>query len=311
MGGTGSVMTSLLQLSVDTRPSFLRTMTNRRPKGKKKTSKPKGTTQSTSSTFKLTIPARPIAVQADTQLSVASDSVAATTGPTTPAVEPPKAMSPRFHTPPAAPESEDDIVITPRPKTPPLPSIGAKKVFNLDILSIDDSDDGENEISPVPVQKISKAKLKAAAKAELEEKWQRKIHVRDMCVVILTGIIATFAGIILLIPQSSGSSDRRKTLANSVTYQDALSIIHETIGCEDVRRKPELSYKLSDSSQKATPVGLGCDDDWAGLCEEVFDRQKKKKTSIPVSIIVTEQVCTMLLPWSIVTWQPLILASSI
>lgn len=95
-------------------------------------------------------------------------------------------------------------------------------------------------------------------------------------------------------------------MAKSVTYEEALSIIHETIGCEDVKRKPELSYKLSDSSQKASPVGLGCDDDWMGLREEVIDRQKKKKTSISVSIIVSEQVRTMPLPWT--TWLPLILA---
>jgi hypothetical protein len=82
-------------------------------------------------------------------------------------------------------------------------------------------------------------------------------------------------------------------LAKPVSYKKALSIIYETVGCEDVKRKPELSYKLSDSPQKASPVDLGCDDDWVGLCEEVADRQKKKKTSISVSIIISEQVRTM------------------
>ena len=54
-------------------------MTNHRSKGKKKTSKPKETTQSTSSKVKLTIPACPHAAQADTQLSVASVQPVATT----------------------------------------------------------------------------------------------------------------------------------------------------------------------------------------------------------------------------------------
>lgn len=115
--------------ATECRPSFLRTMTNRRPKGKKKTSKPKETTQSTSSSVKLTIPARSVAAQADTQLSLASVQPVAAATPVS--VEPPKAL--RLHTPPAGPESEDDIVITPPPKTSPLPSIGAKKVFDLDI----------------------------------------------------------------------------------------------------------------------------------------------------------------------------------
>ena len=99
-------------------------------------------------------------------------------------------------------------------------------------------------------------------------------------------------GVVLLIPQSSGASDKRKTLSAEISYAEALSIIYETIGCEDVKRKPDLSYKLSDAAQKAAPVGLGCDDDWEGLCEEVVGRQKKKKITIAVSILVSEQVST-------------------
>ena len=139
-------------------------MTNRRSKAKKSTSKPKGTTQPTSSKVKLTIPARPAAAQ-----PVASTPVT---------IDPPEASSPQYRTPSVGPELEDDIIITPRPKTPPLSSIGVKKALeNLDsILCIDDSDMG-GEDSPVPVAKISKAKTKAAAKAEMEEKWQREFRV--------------------------------------------------------------------------------------------------------------------------------------
>jgi hypothetical protein len=97
-------------------------------------------------------------------------------------------------------------------------------------------------------------------------------------------------GVILLIPQSSGAADKRKTLSANTLYDEAISTIYETIGCENVKRKPDLSYKLSDAAQKATPVGLGGEDDWAGLCEEVVARQKKKKTPISVSILVSEQV---------------------
>jgi len=90
-------------------------MTNRRSKAKKSTSKPKGTTQPTSSKVKLTIPARPAAAQ-----PVASTPVT---------IDPPEASSPQYRTPSVGPESEDDIVITPRPKTPPLSSIGVKKAL--------------------------------------------------------------------------------------------------------------------------------------------------------------------------------------
>jgi hypothetical protein len=50
------------------------------------------------------------------------------------------------------------------------------------------STDGESEISPVPMQKTSKAKAKAVAKAELEEKWQCEVSARWFCVAILTGV---------------------------------------------------------------------------------------------------------------------------
>jgi hypothetical protein len=129
------------------------------------------------------------------------------------------------------PDSEDDIIITPRPKTPPLPGIGVKKVFenyDVDNLSIGDSD-RESEASLVPIQKISKAKAKAAAKAGLEEKWQCKAQTRPICCFTYH---TNFIGIILLIPQLSGASDRRKTLAKAATYEEAIGIIYETIGCD-------------------------------------------------------------------------------
>jgi len=98
------------------------------------------------------------------------------------------------------------------------------------------------------------------------------------------------AGVILLIPQSSGAADKQKTLSSTTTYDEAISTIYETIGCERVKQKPDLSYKLSDSAKKVMPVGLEGEDDWVGLCEEVVGCQKKKKTPISVSILVSEQV---------------------
>ena len=98
------------------------------------------------------------------------------------------------------------------------------------------------------------------------------------------------AGVILLIPQSSGAAYKRKTLSANTSYDEAISTIYETIGCGRVKRKPDLSYKLSDTAQKVTPVGLESEDDWVGLCEEVVARQKKKKTTISVSILISDQV---------------------
>ena len=156
--------------------SLRQTMTNRRSKAKKSTSKPKGTTQPSSSKVKLTIPACPTATQVVPSQIQLSDLSVVRPVASTPVIDPPKASSPHLRTPSVGPESEDGVIVTPRPKTPPLSSIRVKKALeNLDsILHIDDSDKG-GEDSPVPIAKVSKAKTSnAAAKAELEEKWQRE-----------------------------------------------------------------------------------------------------------------------------------------
>ena len=48
-------------------------------------------------------------------------------------------------------------------------------------------------------------------------------------------------GVVLLVPQLSGASDKRKTLSANISYEKALSIIYDTIGCDNVKRKPDLS----------------------------------------------------------------------
>src|SRR6266487_3717800 len=48
--------------------------------------------------------------------------------------------------------------------------------------------------------------------------------------------------IILLIPQAASDSIQRVTLEPDTPFEDALSLIYETIPCSDVARKPTLSY---------------------------------------------------------------------
>jgi hypothetical protein len=80
-------------------------------------------------------------------------------------------------------------------------------------------------------------------------------------------------------------------LTHAVTFEEALEIIYETIGCSDVCRKPNLSYKLVSAPQKAEPITLGSADDWRGCLEDVAQVQAKKKSTVQVKIIVGEQVC--------------------
>jgi hypothetical protein len=77
----------------------------------------------------------------------------------------------------------------------------------------------------------------------------------------------------------------------SVTlYQEALEIIYDNIGCSDVIKKPELSYKLSTATAKAVSISLNSERDWKGFQKEVISQQKTKKRSIPVNILVPDRV---------------------
>lgn len=94
----------------------------------------------------------------------------------------------------------------------------------------------------------------------------------------------------LLIPQCREDAIKRKKISGFSTYDEAIYTIYETIGCSDVTRKPNLQYKLSDASKNSAAIGLQSEEDWDGLCEELLAKQKKNKSGMTVSIIVSEQV---------------------
>lgn len=74
-------------------------------------------------------------------------------------------------------------------------------------------------------------------------------------------------------------------------YDNALEYIYDIIGCSDVARKPNLSYKLGNATQKAKPIDLCSEADWNGCLEDVTAAEKKKKNeSVPVMIHVSDVV---------------------
>ncbi|KAJ3485107.1 hypothetical protein NLJ89_g11927 [Agrocybe chaxingu] len=143
------------------------------------------------------------------------------------------------------------------------------KVFQ-DISSSSDSEKGD---SLPPVTKRGPGCKKPAAPAEDQHD-------------------ETSQWLILLIPHVSGAGDKRKILPLSASYMDALSEIYTIIGCTQVRRKPELTYRLSTRPGKSTPIDLGCEEDWQGLCDEVAEGQRRKKATIQVVIIVSDSMTT-------------------
>jgi hypothetical protein len=97
---------------------------------------------------------------------------------------------------------------------------------------------------------------------------------------------------VLLVPQASSESSKRVSITLPLSFDDALKVIHEIVGCTNVSRKPTIAYKLSCATQKAKPVDLCSEVDWKGCLEDVSAAEiKRKGQSVPIVIIIPDQVC--------------------
>ncbi len=78
-----------------------------------------------------------------------------------------------------------------------------------------------------------------------------------------------------------------------------LEKIYEAVGCLDVPRKPSMSYKLANASQKSTAIAFATEDDYDGLLEDVDASETKlnkswkngdRWQSMPVHILIPDDV---------------------
>jgi hypothetical protein len=88
------------------------------------------------------------------------------------------------------------------------------------------------------------------------------------------------------------SSSKRVTVKHDTEWDDARDTIHQTMGCADVARKPELAYELSTTAAKVAALDLVCEEDWEGCLSDVTVVESKKgaDSGISVTIVVSEQV---------------------
>ncbi|THV04244.1 hypothetical protein K435DRAFT_851066 [Dendrothele bispora CBS 962.96] len=95
--------------------------------------------------------------------------------------------------------------------------------------------------------------------------------------------------IVLIIPSVDGPNER-KTLEDGteVGFETFLDAAYDAIGCDNVPRKPKLSYKLEGAATRAPATRLGSDEDWEGCIDEVVRMQRKKRDTIKVLISVPE-----------------------
>ncbi|KAJ7099891.1 hypothetical protein B0H15DRAFT_770820, partial [Mycena belliarum] len=92
--------------------------------------------------------------------------------------------------------------------------------------------------------------------------------------------------LVLMIPRADCDGIQRQVMTHAASFDDALEVIYETIGCAEVAKKPVLMYKISNAGVKALPISLSTDEDWTGCLAEVRAASKK---ALHVQIVVTEQ----------------------
>ncbi|KAF8132674.1 hypothetical protein K438DRAFT_1998446 [Mycena galopus ATCC 62051] len=95
--------------------------------------------------------------------------------------------------------------------------------------------------------------------------------------------------LVLMIPRAELDGSQRVLLSHATTFDEALTVIYETIGCTNVTVKPVLTYKLSNATKSAEVICLSSDNDWDGCLEQVAAAENPKKPPISVKINVTEQ----------------------
>lgn len=87
-----------------------------------------------------------------------------------------------------------------------------------------------------------------------------------------------------MVPEATSEGSQRLSIKTTMSFEDALELIHETIGCVSVVQKPTLAYKLSTAIQKSATINLRTENDWGGLVTDVTAKAKTKKD---VSVVIS------------------------
>ncbi|KAJ7133863.1 hypothetical protein C8R43DRAFT_956400 [Mycena crocata] len=141
------------------------------------------------------------------------------------------------------------------------------------MLSDADSDDSD---SPPPRKKPGRKPQPKAKELEKKNKTKAKSKTAEEPETI---------EIVFMIPEAASTSNRRVPVQADTNFPDAIEIMHETIGCVSVARKPTLEYKFSTSNGKAPQISLRTVDDWKGLVTDAT-KKLKSKTDMWVTISV-------------------------
>ncbi|KAJ7847578.1 hypothetical protein B0H14DRAFT_3453663 [Mycena olivaceomarginata] len=191
--------------------------------------------------------------------------------------------------------SDDDL-----PSSIPLPPTGSKRKSGTGVLSDDESD-----FAPEPAKKKRGRRLMGQSDSEVEEVVQKpprkkpgpkpkpKAAAKAKPAKKREALISDAESIEMVEKEKTGPTmyahatsegSQRLSIETTISFEDALELIHETIGCVSVVQKPTLAYKLSTAIQKSATINLRTEKDWGGL---VTDVTAKAKTQKDVSVVIS------------------------
>ncbi|KAJ7847794.1 hypothetical protein B0H14DRAFT_3453499 [Mycena olivaceomarginata] len=123
---------------------------------------------------------------------------------------------------------------------------------------------------------ISDAELARPAKKKARTETKEDVESDEEDIEIVTP--ATVAPkIVFMIPEAATEGNQRVSIKSSASFDDAIELMHETIGCVAVERKPTLAYKFSTANKTASTINLRTETDWEGLMTDVLAKMKTKK----------------------------------
>ncbi|KAF8188188.1 hypothetical protein K438DRAFT_979548 [Mycena galopus ATCC 62051] len=200
---------------------------------------------------------------------------------------------------PMATPSDEDL-----PSSISLPLTSLKRKSGSRVLS-----DDESNFTPVPAKKKRGHLQKAQSDSEVEEMIEKpprkkpgpkpkskavpkakpmrksKAPVSDAeSIEMVEAEQPPPPSVVLMVPKATSEGSQRLSINTTMSFEDALELIHETIGCVSVAQKPTLAYKLSTAIQKSATINLRTKNDWSGLVTDVMAKAKTKKD---VSIVIS------------------------
>ncbi|KAJ7348232.1 hypothetical protein DFH08DRAFT_959653 [Mycena albidolilacea] len=114
-------------------------------------------------------------------------------------------------------------------------------------------DSSKPESKPMPSRKKPGPKPKPKAKSGPKPRKDVESDEED----IEIGTPATVAPkIVFMIPEAAMEGNQRMSIKSSASFDDAIELMHETIGCVAVERKPTLAYKFSTANKTASTINL-------------------------------------------------------